>query len=565
MAERGHTNMLEESYWQRLAKQRRARRTFLKGAGALAAGAMGASIVGCGGGEDEGPSPQTPAPTLPAAGETPRPGHRLQIAIDANFISIDPHLTVGSGIAIVAWIYSYLIHYSGILPEAITWYTAKEIEQPDDLTYRFLLRRGVRTPPDGPLVPEREITSEDVVATMERIRDLPGSTIGAFFKQRVDSFEAPDQWTVEVKTKEPHAWTLDSLGSLAGGCIIPRELIEAGTDLRTQGAGAGPFFLEQYKDGEIASVTRNVNFWMAPVPWIDGIDFRIIMDRAARRTAFLSQQIDLYEAATIREAEEIQGLNDRVVITPEPGLSYVSLGMRADREPFNDERVRRAIALGLNRQEFIDKLDFGEGKADGPVVWSLEFWALDQEEVERLQPYDPEEARSLLQAAGYNDGLSLPTVHADVQGITDHVTVLLEQMSAIGVELKLRPLPLTAWYFDRYQTGDFTFTVAANLAYENPATPLNFFHSNGVQGDGNWHGFSDPEVDAAIDEMHRTLDLDERAELCREAQRLILSKDPPMLNVYTGYGYNGRWNYVKGTRPGMGSLGIINKDFWLDK
>ncbi|MGB6837758.1 MAG: ABC transporter substrate-binding protein [Dehalococcoidia bacterium] len=553
--------MTEESYWQRAAKQRWPRRAFLKGAGALAAGAAGASVVGCGGGEEEG----APQATPPSADGTPRPGHRLQIAVAMNFISIDPHLTVGSGFAIVSWVYGYLFHYSGTLPEEMLWDMAEEMERPDDLTYRLSLRRGVRTPPDGPLVPERELTSEDVVATMERIRDLPGATAGVFLKQRVESFEAPDPWTVVVKTKEPYAWTLDSLGSPVGGAIIPKPLIEAGTDLRTQGAGSGPFFLEHYRDGEIASVTRNVNFWGAPRPWIDGIDFRIIMDRAARRTAFLSQQIDMYDLDTIREAEEVERMNDRIVITSEPSLYTWSLGMQADREPFNDERVRRAIALGLNRQDFIDKLAFGEGKPNGPVAWSLDFWALDQEEVKRLQPYDPEEARSLLQAAGYGDGLKLPTVHPDDQATTDHVTILLEQMSAIGVGLELQPLPLTAWYFDRYQTGNFTFTVAANLPYESPSTPLNFFHSDGVQGDGNWHGFSDPEVDAAIDEMNRTLDLDERADLCREAQRLIISKDPPMLHVFSEYSYGARWDYVKGTKPEMRSLALYNRDFWLDK
>ncbi len=555
--------MTEDSYWQRVAKGRRARRAFLKRAGTLAAGAVGASLVACGGGDEDG----APQPTPPSADETPRPGHRLQTAIGMNFISIDPHLTVGSGFAIVSWIYGYLFHYSGTLPDEMVWDMVQEdgMERPDDLTYRFTLRRGVRTPPDGPLVPELELTSEDVVATLERIRDLPGSTAGVFMRQRVDSFEAPDPWTVVLKTKEPYAWTLDSLGSPVGGAIIPKQLIEAETDLRTQGAGSGPFFLERYRDGEIASVTRNVNFWGNPRPWIDGIDFRIIMDRAARRTAFLSQQIDLYDLDTIREAEEVEGMDDRIVVTSEPSLYTWSPGMQASKEPFNDDRVRRAIALGLNRQEFIDKLDFGEGKPNGPVAWSLDFWALDQEEVKRLQPYDPEEARALLQAAGYGDGLKLPTVHPDDQTTTDHVTILLEQMKAIGVELELQPLPLTAWYFDRYQTGNFTFTVAANLPYEWPATYLHFFHTEGVQGDGNWHGFSDPEVDAAIDEVDRTVDLDERAELCKEAQRLIISKDPPMLHIYSAYSFGARWDYVKGTKPEMRSLALYNRDFWLDK
>lgn len=535
----------------------------LKKAGAFAAGAAGVSVVGCGGADEERLAPLS---TPPAAQETPRSGGRYQIATEVNFVSIDPHLTVGSGIAIVAWIYGYLIHYSDTLPRMILWDTAKEMEQTDELTYRFSLRRGVRAPTNGPLVPEREITSEDVVTSMERVRDLPGSGGAAFIRRQVDSVEAPDPWTVVVKTRQPYAWAVGSLGSPLGGCIIPKELIEAGTDLRTQGAGTGPFFLEQYRDGEIASVARNVNFWGAPRPWIDGIDLRIIMDRAARRTAFLSQQTDTYGPATIRESEELVGMNDRILVEQEPSLDYVSVDMRADREPFSDERVRRAVARGLNRREFIDRLAFGEGKPNGPVAWSLDFWALDREELQRLQPYDAEEARSLLQAAGYGEGLRLPTVYPEGQAATDHVTILLEQMKAIGVELDLQPLPVTAWYFDNYQKGNFTFTLTPHLPYEGPTTPLNFFHSAGVQGDGNWHGFSDPEVDAAIDEVDRTLDLDERAELVREAQRLIIAKDPPVLPSYSGYDYNGRWDYVKGTKPGMRSLALFTTDsLWLDK
>jgi hypothetical protein len=84
--------MPEGSYWQGMANRRWPRRAFLKGAAVLAAGTAGAVAVGCGGGEKDGQGRQA---TRPAAEETPRPGGRLQFAIDANFISIDPHLTVG--------------------------------------------------------------------------------------------------------------------------------------------------------------------------------------------------------------------------------------------------------------------------------------------------------------------------------------------------------------------------------------------------------------------------------------------------------------------------------------
>jgi peptide/nickel transport system substrate-binding protein len=384
-------------------------------------------------------------------------------------------------------------------------------------------------------------------------------------KQRVDSFEAPDAYTVVVKTKEPYAWALDSLGSAAGAAVIPKPLIDAGTDLRTQGAGSGPYYLDQYRDGEVASVNRNPDFWSQPRPWMDGIDYRIVLDRAARRTAFLSQQIDLYYPQNVREAEDLTGQDDRITVSNVPSLYYASVNMRADKEPFTDERVRKAIALGVNRDDYINRLAFGEGKPNGPVSWSLDYWAIDQEEVKSLQPFDPEEAKSLLSAAGYDDGLTVPVVHPEQQQTVEHLTILLEQMKAIGVNLDLQVLPLTAWYYDRFQKGDFIMTVAYLLPYENPARPLRYMHTMGVQGDGSWHGYSDPEVDAAIDEMDQTVDRTACAEKCKEVQRLIIAKNPPQLNIFSAYDYTAIWDYVMGSRSDLRSLSLFNPNFWLNK
>lgn len=546
--------MSDGNYWQRRSGARISRRRLLGSAMTGSAALAFAACSGGGSGEEGAPTPDL----------TPRRGGRLELASEANFISIDPHLTVGAGIAIVAWLYTYLFHYSGASPDIMLFDHAEELEQPDELTYRFKLRRGVRTPSGRPPIPERELDSQDVLKTFERVRDLPGATAGAFVKERVDSFSAPDSTTFVIKTKEPYAWTLDSLGSPAGTGIVPRELIESNVDLRTGGGGAGPFYLARYRDGEIASVDRNDNYWAAPIPHIDGIDFKIIADRSARRNAFLSRQIDLYTPQNVREKEDLER-NKGIIIDKQPSLAYVSPGMRADQAPFNDSRVRRAINRAINRQDFIDKLAFGDGKPDGVVAWGLEFWALDQEEVAQLQPYDPDDARALLSAAGYGNGLEVETVYPSEEVVTDHVTILLEQMRAVGVTLHLQPLPLTAWYFDRYSQGKFTFTVAANLAYESPQIPLAFHHSTGPQGERNWHGFSDPDVDAFVDRVARTLEITERQRLVKEAQRLIMSKDPAMVNIFSGNEYNARWDYIRGTRALARSLALFNRDFWLAK
>jgi len=547
--------MRDDNCWQRLSRTKTGRRRFLAAATAASAAV---ALAACSGGKSGGEQ------NTPEADLTPRRGGRLQLASDANFISIDPHLTVGSGIAIVAWLYTYLFHYSGASPDIMLFDHAEEMEQPDEVTYRFKLRAGVRTPSGHPPIPERELDSQDVLKTFERVRDLPGATAGAFIKERVDSFSAPDGSTFIIKTKAPYAWALDSLGSPAGTGIVPRELIDSNVDLRTGGGGAGPFFLARYRDGEIASVDRNENYWAAPIPHIDGIDFKIIADRSARRNAFLSRQIDLYTPQNVREKDDLER-NKQIIIDKEPSLAYVSPGMRADQAPFKDPRVRRAINRAIDRQAFIDKLAFGDGQPDGVVAWGLDFWALDQDEVAKLQPYDPQDARALLSAAGYADGLELETVYPSDESINDHVTILLEQMKAVGVTLRLQPLPLTAWYFDRYSQGKFTFTVAANLAYESPQIPLAFHHSGGPQGEGNWHGFSDPEVDAIIDRVGQTLEINERQRLVKEAQRLIMSKDPAMVNIFSGNNYNARWDYVRGTRALARSLALFNRDFWLAK
>jgi ABC-type transport system substrate-binding protein len=96
-----------------------------------------------------------------------------------------------------------------------------------------------------------------------------------------------------------------------------------------------------------------------------------------------------------------------------------------DRPPFSDDRVREALDIAINRDDYIAKLYFGEARYNGPVPWPLEYWALPQEELRSTLAYDPAKAKQLLSAAGYGDGLELKTPVPSVTDISQTATIIM--------------------------------------------------------------------------------------------------------------------------------------------
>jgi peptide/nickel transport system substrate-binding protein len=558
-------------YWDRYARARISRRRALAGGVALAAGAA-AFAVGCDGGtkpdvvdgESRTPNPDSPDILNPAM--PPRHGGTLVTANAADFGTWDPHLGVAVASAYYPRIYNLLVNQSATKPEFLINDLAESFEVPDETTFLFKIRPGVKISPNDLGVPERDIDGEDVRITLERIAGEGGATNNAFVRKHVQSV-AVEGDTVRVATPEPYAWFLNRIG-LFFNAIAPRELLTGDlTRIANAGAGGGPYRLLNVEEGAVARMERNPNYYRrdeannnAQLPYVDKLEVRVIFDKATQRSAFQSGQVHNYMTGSRADASTL----DEAVIARDPAFTFNAFTMNALERPFDDPRVRRAISRAIDRQEFVDRVYGGDAGVNGLVHWPLGSYAISEEELEALQPYDVEEARRLVNEVGGIRFKMMYPAGAEVLEHAAHVPIFVDQMRRAGIEIDQDPQPFSQWV-ENIKDLKYNCTLNLNQMYETPEIPLAIHTSTGPFGDGTYlRGIGDPEIEAAVQAVSRELDTDRRIELVHEAQRVIYRKDPVSLPLVTPVNNMAWRRAVKNIPTGIGSSSFLVNTFWID-
>lgn len=555
--------MNDSGYWSKYTRVRPrtggagyslSRRRVLVGGSALALGSV--AWAACGGGDD-GATEEV----------APRPGGTLRTGTSVPYSGLDPHTEAGTGLAITARLYGYMLHVDS-RDDAIIYDQAESVEQVDATTYVFHLREGARFHDIAP-VNGRSVTSADVVRSIERFRDNPISTTKIFHTTILDRVEAVDPRTVRVTTKKPYVYTLAYLGDISAGAILPAELIDRGIGLYTAAVGSGPFQLETGKPPDTARIVRHPDYYRAPIPYLEAMEWRVFNDERSKQEALANHEIDLVTGGSRQTVEGLSEANRDIEVTSEPSLSWLALGFRMDRAPVSDERVRGAIDLALDRDAMIRDIASGEGNVLGPVNPQLAggYWSLPEDEVRAIfggaSSIDERRAaaRQLVVAAGA-EGASFKLQVANSAPALDLAAVVRQQMEQIGLRVELEPLDLLVW-FANFRRGAFEATLATQPPYETPDVPLRFFHSAGPDGSGNPFAFIDGTVDTLVERSWGESDRGQRRETILEAQRIMMA-GRPILQLYAGAGYSASWESVRNRRPGLpGSLAQYNYEQWI--
>jgi len=533
--------------------RRISRRTFLAGA----AGAAGLLALHCGGGGEE-TAPTGATPTLGA----PKRGGVLHLGSTFPALSIDPHKDITLGLAFTPYIYGYLFHGIDHLkgPPTLVFDHAESMEQPDDLTYVFKLHPGIRFQ-DLPPVNGRELVAEDVLYSFDRIASIPqGAT--PFMKTGIASKSAPDPYTVQVSLTSPYAYTMAELGGQRT-VIVPREAVEQFGDLSSHGLGSGPFQVESLSRGETMDMVRNPNYYREGIPYLDGMSWRIIPDDSSLRAAFRAQQLDVYGPPTKLQADDVASASKDVVLVTNPSLTIFQYFMNELSQPaLQDVRVREALDISIDRDAMIEKLAFGEGKVCGPVSWGLEFWSLPQDELRERYKRDVTKARQLLEAAGATDlTLSLkfyPGSPADL------AAMIKDQMAEAGITINLVPVETGTWYADRGSLN-YELMCREQIPYPSEQYVLQFFHTRNWTRESPPQHLPEPELDALLDKILATPDINERQKLVLDVTRMVLDRHGPFVSCFAPYAYTARWNYVNGYAEVEPTMVNFTYDMWLDK
>jgi peptide/nickel transport system substrate-binding protein len=170
---------------------------------------------------------------------------------------------------------------------------AESWTQPNETTYVFKLRRGVKWHPKPP-ANGRELTADDVVYTINRFLTTKGHA-NAHMLKAVDKVEAVDKHTVKFTLKEPSAWFLDTLASPMVVAIVCKEASEKFGDLKKPESfiGTGPWMLDSYRPNQGFTLVRNPAYFLPGLPYIDRIEVSVDEDNASRISSFLAGKYDL--------------------------------------------------------------------------------------------------------------------------------------------------------------------------------------------------------------------------------------------------------------------------------
>jgi ABC-type transport system substrate-binding protein len=563
------------SFWEKYTRARVSRRRVLR-AGGIAAAAAGAwALAGCGGESDKNGA-TTPASTSTSGGadapdllnpaNPPRPGGRYVTQNSANFGTFDPHTGIQVASAYFPRIYNLLLSQSPTKPGFTFMDLAQAYESPDETTYLFTIRPGVKVAPNDLGVPERDIDGEDVRATFERLKTDSTTNQYSFASKFIQSVSVAGD-NVTVRTTQPYAWFIPRVSAYSN-TIPPRELLGDPAKLAGRGAGAGAYRLVSLSENDMAVFQRNPNYYRrdeanagAQLPYVDELEVRVVFDRATQRTAFLSGQTHQYWAADGIEARSLAGYP----VARDPIFAYVSLTMNPDVPPWTDARARRAVSRAVNRQQYVDIIYGGDARPNGIVHWPLGDYALSPDELtSTYQPHDPQEARQLAEAVG---GVKIKLIfpaNTTIQEHGEHVPIFVEQMNAAGIEVEQIPLDFGAWVAD-YLGRNYDANLALNQIYETPELPLLFHTRGGPFGDGSYlRGLDDVEIEAAVRRANTTLDGDQRIEAVHDAQKLIYSKDPAFLPFVSPYQHIAFSPRLRNIPTGIGTTAYSISTYWLE-
>jgi peptide/nickel transport system substrate-binding protein len=461
---------------------------------------------------------------LVSCSHSARSGNTVTMLIESSPTNLDPRIgTDAQSERIDPLIFDSLVQrndHFGLDP-----WLAERWETPDPLTYVFHLRSGVLFQNGQPL------TSRDVKWTLDSILDGTVVTVKSGSYRTVQSVDAPDAGTVVIHLKKADPALLWNLCDGAFG-VVPYG---SGRDFWRHPIGSGAFrFVSQETDKEVV-LERSANY-RGPLPSIERIRFAVVPDATTRALELEKGSADVLVNALSPDTVFALRRKSNLVVEDGPGtiLNYVVFNVR---DPIlKDARVRRAIALSINRPLIIQSLLRGQAReADSifppeqPAYWSS------KSDAARIT-FDPAAANSLLDAAGYRRGADGIRFHLGMKTSTDETTrllaaVLQQQLAQIGIALDLRSYEFATFYADLTKGA---FQMAPSRWIGGNEQPDIFHYAYSAASfpprGGNRGYYANTELDRLLDHAASADEQQRRADYVQVQQ--ILARDLPSINLW---------------------------------
>jgi len=450
--------------------------------------------------------------------QTPRQGGTLRMAWASSPRTIDPAVSVqGDEYMITQNVYDNLTRVDAKLqPQpalAARWSSDAEAR-----VWTFNLRQGVK------FHHGREFKASDVVFTFERVLDPKTGSPGRTAMGPIEKVEAVDDYTVRFRLSSPYADLPVNLG-VTFGRILPADRADK---IVSEPSGTGPFRVVEFKPGERTRMVKFADYWDKPRPYLDEL-WQVNMPQHATQVASLSgndvQMMFEVPVAFIGTLEKTPGVS----VVAVKSTSFQPVVMATDQKPFDDNRVRLAMKLLLDREAVIKAIWQGRGTVanDHPVPDINPFYAALPQRTR-----DVARAKALLTEAGHPQGFSAEIWTSNERVGMQELAVVTQQMVApAGIKLEVKTVTWsvfnsTVWKKKSlYINNWFGRSTIDETIYP-------YFRTGGSWNEGN---YSNPKLDRLLEDGRSSTDPGKRKEFYAEAQRLISDEGHYAVAYHTQY------------------------------
>lgn len=476
---------------------------------------------------------------MPGSARAQAAGGALRVAVDTPTGAIDPVKTPDVGGLVMLQQTGEFLCMDG--QDLVLRPMLAESWKPNDKgdVWTFKLRKGVKFH-NG-----KEMSADDVAASLNRLADpANGSNALSVFKGVLskDAVRKVDDLTVEFHLDAPNAnfpylVSSDNYNAI----ILPADY--AG-DFEKNFVGTGPFKLEKYTPKVGASFVRNDDYW-GDKALLDRVEFTFFADIQPQILALQGNQVDLINQLPVLAGAGL--LNDpNVEIISIHSASHYQIHMRTDMDPFKDPRVRRAIALSLDRDKLVKGLLRGRAQPGNDSPFAPVYPSTDTSIEQRKQ--NIAEAKQLLEAAGIKSGTKAPLATQRFQEVPQYAQLVQNAAKEIGIEIELNVMDSGAYYGDAvFGKSTWLDSVMGITDYGHRGVP-NVYLSAPLRSDGSWNAahFKNKEYDTLAAGYVAALDLEAQKAAAGKIQKLLLEETP----IIFGYFYD----HLSAVRKGVAGV-----------
>jgi ABC-type transport system substrate-binding protein len=387
----------------------------------------------------------------------------------------------------------------------------------NDTTLHLTLRADVTFHNDAPF------TAEDVRYTFERIQNPDTGSYMQAFLAGIAEIEVIDDLQVRLHLDRAIPGLLEVLS-------IPQIYSASAADtIETRPVGTGPFMFESYVPNDLVRLVRNPDYWDAPRPYLDALEYRIIQDADTRIASLQSGAIDV--VLDVNAASYVRLRDDPSLVVGLPSfaepMEFNYINNR--RPPFDDFRMRQALAYAFPSEEYLELAYRGLAVFDRNI-FAPGHWANDPT-ISDAYPHDPELAAELMTEAGWilggdgvrrRDGEPLTVRIVVLQGFPEWLLgseVMQQQLNDLGAQATVDTVDVATWIDILINDPARPFDVSWDNPLYGASEPLQFFSIpwSHVEGPRNILGMNQPEFTALVAEANAETDQDRRQELYHQA------------------------------------------------